>query len=266
MSKKLKIGLALGSGGARGLAHIGVIKVLTEAGIEIDYIAGSSFGAWIGAWYARDKNITSVERLSLQMDWKRMVNILSDFSIGGGMIGGEKGEKFIRETLGDVKFEDLLIPFAAVTTDLRSGEKVVLRSGDVARSTRASMSVPLIFKPTLLNGKMLGDGGLVEPVPVASVRAMGADIVVAINLDAHHLLLSRREKIDNLFSVSQQCFNIARYNMADRDVAGADVVVEPDTKVGGIVGWKEFLNAKKIIKSGEEAMRLKLNQLKSKLK
>ncbi len=263
---KPKIGLALGSGGARGLAHIGVIKALFEAGIEIDYIAGSSFGAWIGAWYARDKNIISVERLSLEMDWKRMVSIISDFSIGGGMIGGEKGEMFIRETLGDVKFEDLLIPFAAVTTDLRSGEKVMLRSGDVAKSARASMSVPIIFKPTLLGGKMLVDGGLVEPVPVMTAREMGADIIIAVNLDAHHLKLSPQDKIDNLFAVSQQCFNIARCNMAARDVLSADVVVEPDTKVGGIIGWKEFFNAKQIIQSGEEAMYAVLPKLKKLLK
>lgn len=263
---KLKIGLALGSGGARGLSHIGVIKVLEEAGIKIDCIAGSSFGAWIGAWYARDKNINNIEELSLKIDWKRMANIIMDFSVGGGMIGGKNAEAFIRESLGDIKFGDLQIPFAAVTTDLRSGEKVVIENGDVAKAVRASMAVPIIFKPTLHDGKMLTDGGMCEPVPVATARAMGADIIIAVNLDAHHLLLPQKEKLDNLFSVSQQSLNIFRYNLALRDVANADLVVEPDTKVYGIVGWREFLNAKQVIKSGEEAMRSELPKLKKLLK
>lgn len=261
-TKKPKIGLALGSGGARGLSHIGVIKVLEEHGIQIDYIAGSSFGAWVGAWYARDRNIASVERVSLAVDWKRMLSILTDFSWGGGMVRGDKGEEFIRENLGDLKFSDLVVPLSVVTTDLQKGDKVVVDAGDVTRAVRASMSVPIIFKPVEVGGKWLADGGLCEPVPVPTVHAMGADIVIAVNLDAEHLLLPHKEKLDSLFSVSQQSFNIFRYNLARCNVAAADVVLKPITKIYGIVGWKDFLDPEKIIKSGEDAMKTALPKLK----
>ncbi|MFA7654035.1 MAG: patatin-like phospholipase family protein [Candidatus Magasanikbacteria bacterium] len=260
--KKQKVGLALGSGGARGLAHIGVIKVLQENGIKIDYIAGSSFGAWVGAWYAKYGRIKELEEFSLGVNWKLMVDLLWDFSIGGGLMSGEKAEKFIRKNLGNIKFEDLVTPFTAVATDLKTGETVEIKKGDLTSAIRASMSVPIYFKPTMIDGRLLCDGGLSAPVPVLAVKKMGADIVVAVNLDGHHLLLPKEEKLESLFAVSQQTFNIARYNLAQGEVKWADIEIDPMTNVYGVVGWKEFLDAGKIIASGEAAMKEKMKELK----
>lgn len=262
----LKIGLALGSGGARGLAHIGVIKALERAGVKIDFIAGSSMGAWVGAWYARHLNIGQVEKFALAMDWKQVADLLLDLDFRGGLVGGEKMEKLVRAHLGDMKFSDLKIPLSVVTSDLYSGEKVALDKGDVVRAVRASMSVPIIFKPTVIGGRTLVDGGLVEPVPVTTVRNMGADIVIAVNLDAHHLVLSKNDKLDNLYSVSQQLLNLTRVNLANRDTAKADVVASPDSKIKSIIGWLEFFNARRIISDGEAAMEEQMPKLKKLLK
>jgi len=204
-----KIGLALGSGGARGLAHIGVIKVLEEKGIKIDYIAGTSIGALIGALYCQTKNIQSVEDFALSMDWKMLAEVLFDFSFKGGMISGEKVEKMLRHQLDNISFADLKIPLNIVCADLRTGEKLVCDSGDVSQAVRASISVPIIFKPFQKDDALLIDGGLVEPVPVQTVRKMGADYVIAVNLDAYHLRPKKNENFNNIPVVAEQIFNIA---------------------------------------------------------
>jgi len=262
IKKRKKIGLALGSGGARGLAHIGVIKVLEANGIVIDYIAGSSFGAWVGAWYAKYGRIEELEKFSLGVNWKLMADLLWDFSIGGGLMSGEKAENFIKNNLDDIKFEDLAVPLTVVATDLKTGETVGLNSGSLAPAIRASMAVPIYFKPATIDGRLLCDGGLSAPVPVSAVKAMGADIVIAVNLDGQHLLLPKEEKLESLFAVSQQTFNIARYNLARSEVKLADFEIDPKTNVYGVVGWKEFLDPGKIIKSGEAAMKEKMKELK----
>lgn len=262
MAQNPKIGLALGSGGARGLAHIGVIKALEEAKIKIDYIAGSSIGAWIGAWYARYLDIKLVEEFALAVDWKQIADLLFDFDFGDGLVSGEKMEKLIRKQLGDLKFSDLKIPLSVVACDLKNGEKVVIKTGDAVKAIRASMSVPIIFKPTLLDGRVLVDGGLVEPVPVLTAHQMGANAVIAVNLDAHHLNLNGKEKLDNLFSISQRIVDLTRVNLARRDSEKADVVVSPSVNFKSIIGWREFFNAKKIIQSGFEAARAELGRIK----
>lgn len=250
-----KIGLALGSGGARGIAHIGVIKVLEEKGIKIDYIAGTSIGALIGALYCQTKNIQAVENFALSMDWKILAEVLFDFSFRGGMITGDKIEKMLRKQLDDVLFANLKIPLNVVCADLRTGEKVVFDSGDIAQAVRASISVPIIFKPFERDGALLVDGGLVEPVPVQTVRKMGADFVIAVNLDAYHLRPKKKENFNKIPAVAEQIFNIARHNLAKGGVVGADLVIEPDTEVVGVVGWKEFLEAKTLMSAGEDTAR-----------
>jgi NTE family protein len=179
---KPKIGLALGSGSARGLAHIGVIRALKEAGIHVDCIAGTSIGAAIGAVYASGK-LDSLQETYLTMDWKKIAYFFDVVFPKSGIIDGKKIADFMREYVHSECIEELPLPFKAVATELNSGEEVVLETGDVIDAVRASMSVPGMFTPVRRNGRVLVDGGLVNPVPVNVVRAMGADIVIAVDIN-----------------------------------------------------------------------------------
>lgn len=177
-----KIGLALGSGSARGWAHIGVIKALTEAGIRVDYIAGTSIGAVVGAVYASGK-IGDLEDVVLRFDWKQIVAFLDVVFPKSALIDGNKISEFIRNHVKTKNIEDLPLPFCALSTELETGREVVIQEGDVIEAVRASISVPGIFTPARKDDMILVDGGLVNPVPVSVVREMGADFVIAVDLN-----------------------------------------------------------------------------------
>jgi NTE family protein len=187
-----KVGLALGSGSARGLAHIGVIRAIEDAGIEVDFIAGTSMGALIGAIHAAGK-LDELETTFLAFDWKKTVSFFDVVLPKSGLLDGVKISELVRAHLHADAIETLPKPFAAVATDIVSGEEVVLRSGDVIEAVRASISVPGIFTPVRINGHILVDGGLTNPVPVSTVRAMGADIVIAVDLN-HEIIAGKNLK------------------------------------------------------------------------
>lgn len=177
-----KIGLALGSGSARGWAHIGVLKALTEAGVKPDVVCGASIGALVGAAYAAGE----LERFA---EWVQSLGVrdvfgFMDFNLAGGMLKGEKLIDFWRRNFADFDIEDSVMPFAAVATDLHSGAEVWLRHGSMADAVRASIALPGLFTPVVRDGRLLVDGGLVNPVPASLARAMGADIVIAVDLNA----------------------------------------------------------------------------------
>ena len=182
--KKPKIGLVLGSGAARGLAHIGIIKALKEKNISIDMIAGSSMGALVGACYARGGEITDLEEIVLRTDWKQLIR-LADPNLAllfKGVIHGEKVKELLRALIGDVNFRDLKIPLTVVATDVNTGEEVAIKTGSVIDAVRASISIPAIFMPVKLNDRFLIDGGIVNPVPVNVAKNMGATFVIACNV------------------------------------------------------------------------------------
>lgn len=176
-----KVGLALGSGSARGWAHIGVLRALAEAGITIQYVAGTSIGALVGAAYALGK-INELEAFARRLDWKHIVSFLDVTVPISGLIDGNKLTALFRELAGDIPIEDLPLPFRAVATDLLSGREVVLTSGELVSAVRASISIPGIFTPVKRDGRFLVDGGLLNPVPVSVVRNMGAEYVIAVDL------------------------------------------------------------------------------------
>jgi NTE family protein len=182
LAGRRRIGLALGSGSARGLAHLGVIRALEEAGIEVDFVAGTSMGALIGAIFAAGK-LDDLEATFLSFDWKKMVSYFDVVLPKSGLLDGAKVGELVRAHVHAEAIEALPKPFAAVATDIASGEEVVIRSGDVIEAVRASISVPGIFTPVRSNGRILVDGGLVNPVPVSAVRAMGAEFVIAVDLN-----------------------------------------------------------------------------------
>lgn len=178
-----KIGLALGSGGARGWAHIGVIEALEEAGYEIGWVAGTSMGSLVGGAYASGR-LEALKRIIQHLDWKQVFYYFFEVTFPrSGLIDGTKIAGFIREQLGDVDLASLQIPFRAVATDVMTGKEVLLSSGDLIDVIRASISIPGIFTPVSRDGMTLVDGGLVNPVPVDIARAMGAPFVVAVDLN-----------------------------------------------------------------------------------
>ena len=183
VKKKQKIGLALGSGSARGWAHIGVIEALTEAGVEIDCVAGTSIGAVVGAVFASG-NLDSLKEVVLQFDWKQILGFLDVVFPKSGLIDGKKVTDFLRHHMQEKAIGDLATPFCAVSTNLADGQEVVISKGDLIEAVRASISLPGIFTPVKKDGMVLIDGGLVDPVPVSVVRAMGADYVIAVDLNS----------------------------------------------------------------------------------
>ncbi|OQX80357.1 MAG: hypothetical protein B6D56_05320 [Candidatus Omnitrophica bacterium 4484_70.1] len=182
--KKLKVGLALGSGAARGLAHIGVLKALREEGIPIDYISGSSMGALVGAYFASKGEVTTLEEMILGIDWKKLARLIDPNLIFmlKGLIHGQKIKELLEVIIGDVEFKDLKIPLTVVATDTNTGEEVIIKEGSVIEAVRASISMPAIFMPVKYGRRFLIDGGVVNPVPAGVVRNMGATFVIACNV------------------------------------------------------------------------------------
>ena len=177
-----KVGLALGSGSARGWSHIGVIRALEEAGVTVDYIAGTSIGALVGAVYASGR-IDLLEDEVQQFSRKHILSLSDPVLPKSGLIDGVKIADFIHQYVLDMPIERLPIPLAIIATDLNTGEEVVLREGNIIEAIRASISLPGIFKPVRKGDYLLVDGGLVNPVPVRTVRDMGADFVIAVDLN-----------------------------------------------------------------------------------
>ncbi|MDX1977462.1 MAG: patatin-like phospholipase family protein [Pseudanabaenaceae cyanobacterium bins.68] len=176
------LGLALGSGGARGWAHIGVIKTLLQAGIPINFVAGTSIGAFVGGAFAAGE-LDTLDAFVRQLDWKMMLSFFDLVFPKQGLLDGNKIYALLNEQLCALKIEEGIVPFCCVATDLLTGAEVRLNSGLFADAIRASISMPGVFTPLHQPPYYLADGGIVNPVPVNVVRAMGADLVVAINLN-----------------------------------------------------------------------------------
>lgn len=189
--RRPRIGLALGSGSARGWSHIGVIRVLEQAGISPEIVCGTSIGSLVGAAYAAGK-LDSLELWVKELSWQAVVGLL-DLKIGGGLIEGGKLVDFLRKQLDDQAIGQLAKTFAGVATDLASGREIWLREGGVVDAVRASIAMPGLFTPVWRDGRLLVDGGLVNPVPVSLCRALGADIVIAVDLNWD--LLGQRKRL-----------------------------------------------------------------------
>ncbi|MBN2202180.1 patatin-like phospholipase family protein [bacterium] len=180
--KAAGIGLALGGGGARGLAHIGVLRVLEDQGIPVGNIAGTSMGALVGGCYAAKGCVEPIERLALSLDWKYLARLFAPgFSISG-IVNDERIRRFIAEFTGDSMIEGLGIPFAAVAADMETGAESVFSSGPLVNAIMASISIPAVFRPVREGDRILADGGLANPLPVSIARRLGPYPVVAVNV------------------------------------------------------------------------------------
>lgn len=176
------IALALGSGGARGWAHIGVIEVLTEAGIKPDIICGTSMGALVGAVHASGQ-LEALRDWALGADWRIVASMVDVGMRAGGLVDGVRIVNWLAGLGLAETIEDLPLPFGAVATDISTGREIWLRQGALTQAIRASIGMPGVFSPVSLDGRWLSDGGLVNPVPVSLARAMGADFIIAVNLN-----------------------------------------------------------------------------------
>lgn len=192
--RRPRVGLALGSGSARGWAHVGVIRALEQAGIRPDVVCGTSIGALVGAAYAAGE----LERFERWLHGLSIADVLSFMDVGltGGVIKGERLMNFFRRNFSDRPVEDLPMPFGAVATALHSGAEVWLREGSTIDAVRASIALPALFTPVVHEGRLLIDGGLVNPIPVSLARAMGADIVIAVDLSSDILGRHLREEAE----------------------------------------------------------------------
>lgn len=183
MMRRPKLGIALGSGSARGWAHIGVLLALTEEDIVVDYVAGCSMGAMVGAAFAAGR-IDQLQTWALALDWKRVVGLL-DVGLWGGVFKGDRLIKMFQGQFVECQFSELPMPFAAVATDLATGNELWLREGRVCDAVRASCTIPGLFRPVLRDGRYVVDGSVVNPIPVSLCRAMGAEVVIAVDLGTH---------------------------------------------------------------------------------
>lgn len=255
-----KIGLALGSGGSKGLAHIGVIKVFEENNIPIDFIAGSSIGAMVGGFYATTKDVGQLEKIALSMDLRLVLSLLDPPSLRQGLLGGAKVKSFIENHTKGMNFKDLKIPLSVVATDLKNGDAVVINEGEVASAIRASISLPLAFKPVKLGNKLLADGGMSLPVPVEVVRKMGAELVIAVDLYADYSTNENGAKSKyGFYKIANSSIELLLHHLAHWNAKDADVVINPQV---GKTTWDSFLKGKGTILAGEKAAKTVLPQLK----
>ena len=268
MKEGRKIGLALGGGGARGLAHIGVLEVLQEEAVPIDMIAGASAGAAVGAIFAQGKDAGVIKKVALQLDWRKLVSLV-DFALPkSGFIGGKKVRELLELIMGgDIMFSDLKIPLACVATDIRTCGEVVIDQGSVLEAVRASISIPAIFTVVKWKDRYLVDGGLVNPVPVSVLKRMGADFVIAVNvipdIADRAYQLEKEQKRDfkepNIFSVIVQSMQMAQCLLVRSCLEGADIVIKPQA---AHIGFGDFHRAKECIIQGELAARNSILEIK----
>jgi len=181
-NKRLKVGIALGGGAARGWSHIGVMRVLEREGIVPDVIAGSSVGAVVGGCYATGK-LDEVEAFARSLTKRRVMGLLDFHISGSGLIGGDRLRRLLERDLGQMRVEELPIRFVTIATELGTGHEIWLTRGPLVAAMRASYALPGIFDPVRFGGRWLMDGALVNPIPITAARALGADIVICVNLN-----------------------------------------------------------------------------------
>ena len=285
--RRPKIGLALGGGAARGWAHIGLLKVLDEEGLRPDVIAGCSIGAVVGGCYAAGK-LPALEAFARSLTKRRIMGLLDFHLTGSGLIGGDRLRRLLDMDIGSERIETLPTRFAAVATELSSGHEIWLTRGPLVEAMRASYALPGIFDPVKIGGRYLMDGALVNPVPVTIARALGADIVICVNLNGDIRLRGtviqslpdaeptrddapsargffgssgRRAGSPGLAAVMIDAFNITQDRISRSRLAGdpPDVMIAPKLQP---IGLFEFHRAAECIDRGMEAGRRALDDIR----
>ncbi|MEW6228576.1 MAG: patatin-like phospholipase family protein [Bacillota bacterium] len=250
LERKRGIGLALGSGAARGLAHIGVLKVLEREGINIRAITGASIGALIGGLYAAGMSVAEMERHALDVTKRSVLAWIDPILPRQGLIVGRKIQDMLRSFIGDIEFPGLRIPLAIVATDILTGEEVVFsREGNVVDAIRASISIPAIFVPVRLGDRLLVDGGVVNSVPVDHIRSLdksAAPVAVSVTPKLELKHIEDPTAVDIILNT----LDIMQHRLFQTTAAQAKVVIEPDVSFASGI---EFWEARELIARGEQA-------------
>lgn len=252
---KPKLALALGGGAAKGFAHVGVIKALEAQGINVDIIVGTSAGSVVGSLSAAGYSGFDLQKMAMQLEQ----DSVGDFVLPSrGFIKGELLQNFINKSVQNRPIEKLNKPFAAVATDLQSGERMVFRRGNTGMAVRASSSVPGVFRPVNINGRDYVDGGLTSPVPVAAAREMGGDIVIAVDISSK----PEFTKVEGTLDILLQTANIMGQRISEYEMVGADVVIRPKVLQ---MGAAEFEQKHLAILEGEKALQAALPAIRAKI-
>ncbi len=254
--KTKKVGVALSGGGWRGLAHVGVLKVLEKNNIPIDFIAGSSAGALVGGLYSYFGNAEELEKFIIKFGYRDMLKIVSDPKLKSGILKGNKMIKYLNEITKNANIEDLKIPFQAVSTDILTAKSFYFKEGNLAEAIKASASIPLIFQPTKKDGMVLIDGGATENVPVRCAKNMGADFVIASSVNTIYFPL-REDEVNTSGKIAIASTRTMLNTLSEILAKEADIIIEPKVlrkKVKIAVSYfLEFVREKDIIKIGEQA-------------
>jgi NTE family protein len=251
-----RVGLALSGGAARGMAHVGVFRVLLEQNIPIDFIAGTSAGALVGGALAAGMPLEEIEEISRHMRWRDVGRVtLSRLGVQSSL----RMEEFIRARFPTTRFEELRIPFAAVATDLHTGAPVVMSGeGDVAFAIRASCCIPGWYVPvTDEKGRQLVDGGLVANIPTAAARSLGADIVIAVDVNAEGAKFLGTPH--SAIGILLQSMMVVQHTASMHQLQDADVVIRPRV---GHIRWDELGRVHELIEAGALAARSTLERIK----
>jgi NTE family protein len=258
--RKIKIGLALGGGAARGFAHIGVIKALEAQGIYPDIVVGTSAGSVVGAMYAAGNDGFALQKIAMEMDEATISDwALPLFGKTSGVLKGEALQTYVNKAVKNVAMEKLKLKFGAVATDLNSGKSILFQRGNTGQAVRASSSVPSLFQPVRIGDRSYVDGGLVAPVPVRYAREMGADFIIAVNISTQ---TDAQAAVSSL-EVLMQTFAIMGQSINQHELRDADVVILPALpKMGG----NDFNGRNLAIMAGEQAAAAMMPQIKAKLK
>lgn len=252
--KVLNLGLALGSGAARGFAHVGVIQVLEEAGIQPDLVVGTSAGSLVAALYASGKNSTQLRRVAETMEEAEITDWMMPI-LNRGALRGEALARYVNTQVGGRLIEQMKIPLGIVATDLHNGEPMLFQRGNTGSAVRASSAVPAVFQPVKIGTREYVDGGLVSPVPVRQAREMGANVIIAVDISTD----PEGSPASDTFQILMQTFNIMGKSLNTVLLKDADVVVKP-----ALMGVKsaDFAARRKSIEAGREAMLKAMPKLK----
>ncbi len=242
------IALALGGGGAKGFAHIGIIKVLESHGIRPQIVTGTSAGSFVGSLYASGMTPYLLQETALSLK----ESDIRDMTLSSqGFIIGQKLQDYVNLKVNQKPMEQFPIRFAAVATQLDTGARTVFTRGNTGQAVRASCSIPNVFIPATIGGKKYVDGGLVSPIPVAAAREMGADIVIAVDISAR----PKAGQSSNVLGVLDQTFNIMGQQGIDKELAQANVIIKPNV---GNVGVLDLNSRQQSILEGERSAQVQL--------
>ena len=252
---KLTIGLALGGGAAKGFAHIGVIKMLETSGIHVDVVAGTSAGSVVGALYASGMDPFQLQQTAFGLDEAKIRDVRL---FSGGLVRGKALQDYVNHLVHHQPIERLKLPFAAVATQLETGQRTVFVSGNTGQAVRASSSIPGVFEPVEIRGRHYVDGGVVSPVPVDAARQLGANFVIAVDISAR----PGGTNPQGMFNIMAQSITIMGRELARQEIARADVVIRPD--LSGI-GPADFEQRDEAILAGEKAALAEIPAIRAKL-